>query len=432
MWAESVAAKAGESVGARHLDVKVADRKSAEAAGVDGVLLSVDSDVSSGSVRVGVDYAGFAEAFGGNYGSRLRLVRLPACAVTTPTRSECRVATPLASTNDAAAKSVSAEVPMAADAQARAAGGMTVLAAVAAAGEEGGNGGTYAATDLKPSGSWTGGGSTGSFTYSYPITMPPAASDLVPTVALSYDSGSVDGQTASTNAQASWVGDGWSTPRSFVEQTFASCMDDPGGSASPVKTPDRCYDGPMLTLSLNGSSTSLVWDATKKVWKPESDNGEVVTHVENANNGSGTYNTDYWRVTLRDGTSYEFGRNRLPGWASGKAETNSVDHPPVYSPHSGDPCYNAAGFSSSVCTMAYRWNLDYVTDVHGNAMAYYYNQDTNYYGRNKGATDVVLRPRQQPGPHRLRLHRRRRLRHGAEPGGLQHRRPLPVRARVSR
>src|SRR5205085_1232919 len=31
-------------------------------------------------------------------------------------------------------------------------------------------------------------------------------------------------------------------------------------------------------------------------------------------------------------------------------------------------------------------NLDYVADVHGNAMAYYYAQDTNYYGRNNGAT----------------------------------------------
>ncbi|WP_327033826.1 RHS repeat-associated core domain-containing protein [Micromonospora ureilytica] len=385
VWVQPVAGKTGP----RSLKVKVADRKAAaEAAGVDGVLLSVDSDAGSGVARVGVDYAGFAEAFGGNYGSRLRLVRLPACALTTPTRGECRTASPLASTNDAGARSVSAEVSMAADAGARAAGGVTVLAAVATAGDEGGKGGTYAATDLKPSGSWTGGGSTGSFTYSYPVTVPPAASDLVPTVALSYDSGSVDGQTASTNAQASWVGDGWSTPRSYVEQSFASCMDDPGGSASPVKTFDRCYDGPLLTLSLNGSSTALVWDAAKKVWKPESDNGEVVTHVENANNGSGTYNTDYWRVTLRDGTSYEFGRNRLPGWTSGKTETKSVDHTPVYSPHSDGPCYNSSGFSSSVCTMAYRWNLDYVTDTHGNAMAYYYDQATNFYGRNKGASDV--------------------------------------------
>src|SRR5581483_8277960 len=85
-----------------------------------------------------------------------------------------------------------------------------------------------------------------------------------------------------------------------------------------------------------------------------------------------------------------------PGWASGKSATNSVDSEPVYSAHPSnnapkeptDPCYNSAGFSSSVCTMAYRWNLDYVTDVHANAMAYYYTQDSNYYGRNNNASKV--------------------------------------------
>src|SRR5581483_10455861 len=87
----------------------------------------------------------------------------------------------------------------------------------------------------------------------------------------------------------------------------------------------------------------------------------------------------------RSGTVYQFGRNELPGWASGKPTTNAVDSEPVYSAHSGDPCYNAAGFTSSVCTMAYRWNLDYVKDVHGNAEAFYYHQDTNFYAQDKGA-----------------------------------------------
>ncbi|WP_259275847.1 RHS repeat domain-containing protein [Micromonospora chalcea] len=387
VWAQPAKGRNSKHAGPSRLTVTVADRRAAEAAGIDGVLLSVRPDVAVGAVRVGLDYEGFAEAYGGNYGSRLRLVSLPACALTTPSVPSCRTATPLASTNDPTARTVSAEVSMATAATRTdaPAGAMMLLAATA---EGGGAGGTYEATDLKPSGSWTGGGNTGSFTYSYPVAVPPAASGLAPTVALSYDSGSVDGQTASTNAQASWVGDGWSTPRSYVEQTFVSCMDDPGGVPSPVKTYDHCYNGPVLTLALNGSSTSLVWDATKEVWKPESDNGEKVTHVENANNGTGTYNTDYWRVTLRDGTTYEFGRNRLPGWSSNKAETKSVDTVPVYSPHSGGPCYKTTGFSSSVCTMAYRWNLDYVYDTRGNAMAYYYKQDANFYGRNKGATDV--------------------------------------------
>ncbi|MEO3777023.1 RHS repeat-associated core domain-containing protein [Micromonospora sp. B11E3] len=390
VWVQAVA-KGGRYAGPQQFDVTVVDRAVAEAAGLDGVLLSVTpaSATGAGTVRVGVDYGSFAEAYGGNYGLRLKLVELPACALTTPKVAECRTPTPLRSTNDAAASTVSAEVQLDATATGgQASSATTVLAAVAGVGEEGGKGGTYAATDLAPSGSWSAGGSTGSFSYSYPVTVPPTRSKLVPQVTLAYDSGGVDGQTSSTNAQASWIGDGWTTPRSYVEQTFVSCKDDPGGSPSPVETYDRCYSGPILTVALNGSSSSLIWDATKAVWKLQNDTGAVVTHVTNSGNGSGTYNTDYWRVTERDGTVYEFGRNRLPGWTSGKPDTKSVDHTPVYSPHSGDPCYDSAGFSSSVCTMAYRWNLDYVKDVHGNAMAYYYNQATNYYGRNEGATDV--------------------------------------------
>ncbi|MFC4110781.1 RHS repeat-associated core domain-containing protein [Micromonospora zhanjiangensis] len=385
VWAQPVAAKDGRYTGPDRLKVRILDRTTTEAAGINGVLLSVTpaAATGSGTVRVGLDYAQFAEAYGGNYASRLQLVRLPECALTTPKLASCQAPDPLRSTNDNVGETVSADVPLTAPGQS--AGGATVLAAVAGTGS---SGGTYEATDLNPSGSWSGGGSTGSFTYSYGINIPPAASSLAPAVSLSYDSGSVDGQTASTQAQASWVGDGWSTPHSYVEQTFTSCEDNPEGSPSPVKTTDRCYGGPVLTLSLNGSSTALVWDNTKHVWKPEHDNGEVITRVTNSGNGSGTYNTDYWRVTLRNGSTYEFGRNRLPGWTSGKAETHSVDTVDVYSAHSGDPCFDSAGFSSSVCTMAYRWNLDYVKDVHGNAMAYYYKQNTNYYGRNKGTTDV--------------------------------------------
>ena len=39
--------------------------------------------------------------------------------------------------------------------------------------------------------------------------------------------------------------------------------------------------------------------------------------------------------------------------------------------------------------MAYRWNLDYVNDLHGNAMAYYYDQDTNAYAENGDTTSAA-------------------------------------------
>lgn len=366
--------------GSSPVAVRVADHRAAIDAGVDGVVFAVTPHGSSPTV--GVDYGGFAHAYGGNYGPRLHMVSLPPCALTTPNVPACRTRTPLPGHNDPTTHSVSARLPNGTVPM--------VLAATSGAtdGDGGGTAGQYSATTLKPAGSWTAGGSSGSFTYDYPISVPPAASNLVPSLSLSYDSGSVDGQTAATEAQASWVGDGWSTPQSFVEQEFTSCSDSPEGSAAPKSTSDECYDGPVLTLSLNGTSTPLVWDATKKIFKTADDNGDVITKVTDSGNGSGTYDTAYWKITDRTGTSYYFGRNHLPGWASGDTATNSVDTQPVFAAHSGDPCYDAT-WANSVCTMAYRWNLDYVTDVHDDAMAYYYTQDSNAYGENGNTTSAT-------------------------------------------
>ena len=400
VWAQAVAGRQGYA-GPGTLGVRVLSQAGARAAGLDGAIFTVTaSGGQPGTVQVGLDYRAFGQAYGGNYGSRLALAELPGCALTTPALPACRKATPLASVNDLAGQSVSAQLPVGGQAastalaQASPSAALTpavstvVLAATASVGQEGSPAGSYAATTLKPSGTWTGGDSAGSFAYSYPISVPPAASSLVPQPALSYNSSRVDGQTASTQAQASWAGDGWSTGDSFIEQSFIPCADKPEGTASPTSTQDECYDGPVLTLSMDGASITLVCNAAETSCTPSADNGELVKHITSSGNGSGTYNTDYWTVTQRDGTVYEFGRDELPGWASGNAKTNSVDSMPVYSAHSGDPCYSSSGFTSSVCTMAYRWHLDYVKDVHSNAMAYYYTQSTNYYGEDNGAHDV--------------------------------------------
>ena len=109
---------------------------------------------------------------------------------------------------------------------------------------------------------------------------------MAPSIALSYDSGSLDGQTAATQAQASWLGDGWSTPGNYVEQSFVPCADNPEGSAAASATNDECYDGNVLTLSLNGRSTSIVADTSGSTTKYvlQDDNGDTVTKVT----GSGT------------------------------------------------------------------------------------------------------------------------------------------------
>jgi hypothetical protein len=39
--------------------------------------------------------------------------------------------------------------------------------------------------------------------------------------------------------------------------------------------------------------------------------------------------------------------------------------------------------------MAYRWNLDYVKDLHGNAMAYYYQQDVGAYAQNDNTSSAT-------------------------------------------
>ena len=333
------------------------------------------------------------------------LVELPGCALTTPQLARCRTRTPLASVNDAKTSSVSAVVSLSAQNAARPASASAnsgtvaapatgvpavVLAATSTTGGEGDPAGTYGATSLKPSGSWTEGGAAGSFLYNYPVTVPAASSPLVPSVALSYDSGSVDGQTAATQAQANWAGDGWSTGDSFVEQSFIPCAHNPQGVTLPSadQTQDMCYDGKVLTLSLDGKTTSMVYDSASSTWRLQDDNGAIIDHVTGSGNGSGTYNSDYWVITQRNGKKYYFGLNHLPGWGSGDTATNSVDSEPVYSPSSGDPCYSSSGFTSSVCTMGYRWHLDYVTDTHGDAMAYYYTQASNYYGQDNGAKDV--------------------------------------------
>ncbi|MGW2525033.1 RHS repeat-associated core domain-containing protein [Streptomyces sp. NPDC001617] len=427
VWAQAVAPRKGTYTGPTALGVSVQSRSLSARLGVSGPVWSLATHQSagtaasdSGRVKVGLDYGAFREAVGGNYASRLRLVELPACALTTPQLAKCRKQTALTSTNNPKTTAVSAQITLggtgavktaadtatrrAATASADAAvyagsasgsataqtastsGAATVIAATDSTGQEGGAGGNYAST-LSSAGSWGQSGSSGDFTYTYKVESPAASTSLAPDASLSYDSGSVDGKTANTQAQSSWVGDGWTTQDSFVAQEFTPCSDSPEGSAGSVTTTDECYDGPILTMSLNGSSVSIVYDKDTSTYKLSDDDGATVTKVTGSSNGSGTYDTSYWVITERDGSKFYFGRNELPGWASGNDTTNSVDSERVYAAHSGDPCYNSTA-TSSYCTMAYKWHLDYVTTATGDAMAYYYKQDTNYYGAYSGASEV--------------------------------------------
>jgi hypothetical protein len=356
--------------------VETFGQDAAKKAGLPGTLLRIsDADrASNRRMSVEVDYRGFGHAYGGDYGSRLYLAQYPACVLTTPERPECRNGTPLRSSNHVGNRTVSAEVVLPADKTAAATG--TVLAVQAG---DSGSGGTYAATDLAPSGSWSAGGSSGDFTYSVPLSLPPVPGGLAPQLSFGYSSGSLDGRTSSTNSQASWVGDGWDlSAGGFIERTYTACADDENGNQGDLQTGDLCWKNERYRVSIAGISGKLVKDGTG--WRPERDDGSRLEKLADPATANGDDNGEYWKVTAPDGTQYFLGRNRLPGWSAGKAETQSVFTVPVYGNHAGEPCNNPA-FADSSCVQAYRWNVDLVIDPRGNAMSYYYDKEFNHYKR---------------------------------------------------
>jgi RHS repeat-associated protein len=366
---------AGGVTGVSRARVSVASQRAARVLGVRGVVLSVaraDGAAGAGQVHVSVSYAGFAQAYGGDYGSRLRLVELPACALTTPAVAACRHQTPLGSMNDARRDWVGADVTLPGTARAVSAVHRATVQAVLTSAVQSpavvlavlagpsGSAGDFAAEPLSEANtSWVSGASSGAYTYSYPVAVPPVPGGLEPTVALDYDSQATSGLTSSTNNEASWIGDGWNYSPGFIETDYSTCSQDAG----EPDTGDLCPNGEQVSLSLNGVSTPLV-DGSG-TWAAQADGGETIKQ-------SGTS----WEVIEPNGTQYWFGLNQLPGYAAGDPVTNSLWTVPVW-----EGCGQAA-----FCNLPWRYNLDYVVDPHGDAIAYFYTTQANYYAEQDGTT----------------------------------------------
>src|SRR5690606_1068927 len=129
-------------------------------------------------------------------------------------------------------------------------------------------------------------------------------------------------------------------------------------------------------------TTELVWDEDKGKWFTANGDGSRIEQIKDGKSGNGARNGEYWVVTTRDGTRYHFGLHKLPNWKEGDPVTNSVLTVPVYGNHPGEDCYKAGDWAGSWCTQAWRWGLDYVEDIHGNAMSLWWKRDKNYYARN--------------------------------------------------
>jgi len=224
--------------------VQIAPRSTTTGAGVDGVILSLsrsDGVATTGSVHFSLSYAGFADAYGGDWAARLKLVALPACALSTPTSAECRTQTPIDFENNQVTRQLSANVtlitPQGGAAPTAGSGTGVPMQIIAATSTTSAGSGDFTATSLKASGSWTAGGSSDGFDWSYPIPVPAVPGNLAPKVGLSYSSQSVDGLTSATNSQASWIGDGWEYSPGYIERSYTSCHQNPTG---PTKTNDYC------------------------------------------------------------------------------------------------------------------------------------------------------------------------------------------------
>ncbi|MER6826634.1 RHS repeat-associated core domain-containing protein [Streptosporangium sp. NPDC000563] len=354
--------------------VQVLERAAARRAGVDGVVLTVGGP-GTGQVGVELDYSGFAGGFGGSYGSRLRLVRLPACALTTPDAPQCRTGTEIPSRNDTEARTLSAEVTAAPQA--------TVLAAVAGESSEKGD---YKATALSASSTWAVSEQSGDFAWSYPMRVPPVPGELAPKVEIGYSSGAMDGRTSNTNNQPSWVGEGFDYWPGYIQRGYKPCADD-GAPKDQWGTPpgDQCWAYDNATLSWNGKGGELV-QAADGTWRMKNDDGTRIERVKDTGKANGDNDGEYWKLTTTEGVQYFFGMNRLPGWSTGKEETKSTWTHPVFGDDADEPCHGST-FATSWCQQAYRWNLDYVVDPRGNAISYFYTQEGNRYGRNLKPAD---------------------------------------------
>ncbi|MFF4207964.1 ricin-type beta-trefoil lectin domain protein [Streptomyces sp. NPDC001796] len=420
--------------------VKLAAPTASQDANVSGMIMKVtppaDADPTA-QVTIDVDTTGFADLYGPQAADRFGLVLLPNCVMDAPDTGDCAtdsgvttmsgkntkqperlrssikvVPADKAPTKNKLAKKatkrkiLTGSVPVsnllggdagstASKASVRTASYRSgdVLPVVDASGPQvigamdtgSSPSGDFTATPLLSSGSWAAGSSSGAFTYSYDVQVPQTAGGLMPKISLGYSSQSVDGRTSATNNQASWIGDGWDYNPGSITRTYVNCRQDSkksGSNNATHRTADLCWGSMNATLSLGGMTTELVWDKDQGKWFTANGDGSKIERLTDSGNGNGARNGEYWVVTTKDGTRYYFGLNKLPGWSDGQSTTDSVLTVPVYGNHEGEDCYKAGDWVNSACTQGWRWNLDYVEDIHGNAMSLWWKKAQNYYARN--------------------------------------------------
>ncbi|MGW0402095.1 polymorphic toxin-type HINT domain-containing protein [Streptomyces sp. NPDC003002] len=378
------------------VDVKVLDQQALAPVGATGLGVQVtrrDGAAASGPVQVTLDYSGFKYAYGGGFASRLRLVKLPACALTTPKAKGCSPdkVTFVKADNDVKAGKITATVEADGDPAAKPIGlakdtfapqsTMSTTSAesgsvYAVASSSSSDAGDYRASTLSQSGSWNVSTGSGAFNYNIPIHVPSPPTGSAPNLDLSYNSQSVDAMTSAENNQASSYGLGWDLGIGFIERRYRSCQDDGTGTGwvgdlcwdSPNS--EREIDGAVYVINLNGVTSELIQDNHGTGWYHLKD--DPGWRVQRLDGGHGA-DDEYWAVSTQDGMRYYFGWGRSERTSGA---TSSVLTVPVFGNNSGEPGYNGG---VGVQTQAYRWGLDRVVDPHEVETAYFYEKERNHY-----------------------------------------------------
>lgn len=430
-WGSAQATTSTRSVGAGSVQVRTLARSEVQklrgAVAAYEVQLPATLSGKASAARLTFDTSGVASAAGGDYRTRLRAVLVSGCLTpagasgTSPAvgAATCRVSDPVPG-QDVTASGITVDTASltaqsttltpgtsagsTAGSTSTTKGASTVTGAatsgpmmVALVSGSSGTNGAFSATPLAPASEWSAGGSSGSMNWSYPVRVPPTPGGLDPNLALSYSSGSVDGRTASTNNQPSWVGEGFDLQPGYIERRYVPCADDMGsGANNTAKTGDLCFRTDSTktndatwdnaTLSVGGSSDPLVRVGNTTMWRKLNDDG---TRIQKQTTGclSGV-STECWVVTTTDGTKYYYGLGKANASA---AATNSVWTVPVFGNHAGEPGYVAGSFATSSASRAWRWNLDLVVTPTGDSMVYTYKTETNYYQKNLTAAASYVR-----------------------------------------
>ncbi|GAA2470546.1 RHS repeat-associated core domain-containing protein [Streptomyces thermolineatus] len=369
--------------------VEVLDRKAVEPVGGVGMglrLTGADGTQEPQPVEVSLDYGGFRHAYGGDFAERLRLVKMPACALVTPKARKCSTREFVEADNDVEAGTLTAVLEPDADPSAERASrasastsGATVYAVTSGSSSDQGD---YRASPLSQSGKWDVSTGSGAFTYSVPIELPKPPMGQAPELALTYNSQSVDGRTSASNNQSSWLGMGWDLNVGFIERRYTNCAEDGHPTFG-----DLCWDSPnsanepsgaAYVINLDGVSSQLIQDGNGTgSYHVQDDPG---WRVQRLTHDANDWSKDYWVISHQDGSRYYF------GWGKSQrtdAATNSALKVPVVGDDAGEPCH---GSFPEPCTQTWRWNLDRSVDANEVETAYFYDKESNYY-RSVAATD---------------------------------------------